>query len=80
MNTMDNNPAPPDDNIDISEGSGVCWCMDHTGDQLSRDDALERSREFHGHTAPCLVVGVRDDHGTLYVWRQIRNHGLRTHP
>jgi|GEM_PF-6830 len=59
MNAMDNNPALPGDNIDIKGESEICWCMDHAGDQLSWDDALERIREFHGHTAPGLVVGVK---------------------
>lgn len=37
----------------------VYWCRDHRGLQYAFEEALERVRDFHGHIAPGLVVGLK---------------------
>ncbi|THB81583.1 MAG: tRNA CCA-pyrophosphorylase [Desulfobacteraceae bacterium] len=34
------------------------WCRDHHGNKYTWEQSLDLIREFHGHTAPGLAVGV----------------------
>ncbi len=42
------------------KGSGSPpWCRNHKGEKFTYEESLELIRDFHGHTAPGLVIGTK---------------------
>lgn len=35
------------------------WCLNHKGEYFSYEESLALIRDFHGHTAPGLVIGTK---------------------
>ncbi len=41
------------------ESGNLFWCQNHKGETYTYEESLRLIREFHGHTAPGLVIGTK---------------------